>query len=1374
MTDSDTDGDDYDTKTDMVPEFFNFVRSLQPHDLVAELLQNEIDAGSTHTILDFAADQLICSGNGAPVDENGWKRLTYLRGAGDEVPQKKGLIGIKNHGLKACFTIGDSIHIRSGRLKTDQTLYKNGEDKPPKPGARRKPLPDPDGPGIGCTIEVPYRRRELVYTAGERVVLDALSEDAIAVIFANAVKSLAGRFIGTLRPDVRPRHLIELRHHKLGTTSFSFSTTRMLSKGKLQAFLRNCEISGPGGDSVLRERVATRTMVRPRGPQHDVPDFYARKRRLVIEVAWTESQRGRIVTGRGELRYPIAYVPDGSSSSSSGFAAHYSAPYASNTERHGLAGLSNSWNDYLTAGCDGLLVDAISWLLDRADLRPLDLLGADFAPDDRLAPLIVALAKNHALPSIPPRAKSGRVKSSAQRRWTRILIPSTNAHPGVHSDSLADVAPPDEWLLATTAPERIRSLLLDPALAGWMENRISFDETDVADRLRPLDPQDERYFPWASDAERRRAMSNIPLVQRHLDALLDGDPIPSPADDIELPDTTGLATRLAQMSLASELPTDLPGVSLPPIIHPDLAAHPIFKSNDWRRPHFGFEELVESFTGAPISSAAAKRLFAWLAQNPSGFPKKAWPAIKELPIWPDASGTSGRLERLCEPKSGALGRVLTDALSRPHGDIAKLRTALAYRRLSLAVRDEPSAAEASNWLAHSLTDLTEGRVLDTGEVLRFRKLERDLETIAKSAGARLLAASDAPPALAKDGMLKARSELVSPVPGVERLFLLSEHVAATRSDLLSAIWPMRAVPTAAMVRAALGADLANKSALLGRLKALADDSETNDLGIGQFACIPIGNGFAAPVALAFKGNKGDYWGQYRRQISGKDLSPNDQALYRRAGVLAAEPNLDSSRTFFAWLRDDERRIEPHLPQIVRHFAHDRGATSWWGIYENELCLPVDSVRGIELVSHRTATRGRLVFVKDFPALAKTILEAAGSFMLAVDKHEQVTSSITQILLGQGVRSLRSVAGEPIKTTGTDPAPAPAWVQEILTSLKSKRIAKTLEKRLDDYQVDRKYIHAHWPSRLSGIESVICARNVFATFKIGQREITAEVDHAFDAVAGILWLKLEPDDQRSSVEGALFMAMAGRVFIEGAPLWCGPALAAALNTDIVEAKAAAEQKLDFEEPLDADDDPLDEHEPGDEDEPDEAPTGHYDWTTDPARNVPNPGPLPENDSKPAPEKPTEHGKDKKRERAVVPGEDDQIRDLKQNHYAFHCQISLASHAPAKLAPAGSYVELAENRAKMIDAHHVDYAGASGARHAGNLLILSHVEHHRVGRKLSREQVRKALKDVRPHQAVFGKGSQRKTVEGVVADVPISATGEIIPIFFTLEHRDYWLR
>ena len=96
-------------ETDDAPEFWQFLNGLAGDDLLVELIVNDLDAGATRTNIRFEADRLICLGNGKPVDEDGWKRLRLLRGAGRKAPSKKGLFGVKNHGLKACFTLGNDI-----------------------------------------------------------------------------------------------------------------------------------------------------------------------------------------------------------------------------------------------------------------------------------------------------------------------------------------------------------------------------------------------------------------------------------------------------------------------------------------------------------------------------------------------------------------------------------------------------------------------------------------------------------------------------------------------------------------------------------------------------------------------------------------------------------------------------------------------------------------------------------------------------------------------------------------------------------------------------------------------------------------------------------------------------------------------------------------------------------------------------------------------------------------------------------------------------------------------------------------------------------------------------------------------------------------
>jgi hypothetical protein len=48
------------------------MREVVLDDLVAELVQNELDARSSHTMISFGADDLICEGTGQPINDKGW------------------------------------------------------------------------------------------------------------------------------------------------------------------------------------------------------------------------------------------------------------------------------------------------------------------------------------------------------------------------------------------------------------------------------------------------------------------------------------------------------------------------------------------------------------------------------------------------------------------------------------------------------------------------------------------------------------------------------------------------------------------------------------------------------------------------------------------------------------------------------------------------------------------------------------------------------------------------------------------------------------------------------------------------------------------------------------------------------------------------------------------------------------------------------------------------------------------------------------------------------------------------------------------------------------------------------------------------------
>ena len=216
----------YDTKFDAVPQFWQYLAGLNSSDLITELIQNDLDALAKQTVIRFESDRLICQGDGEPIDSDGWKRLSYLMGAGDLVPRKHHCIGIKNHGLKACFTIGDEFRVYSDGKHLHQTLYSNGHKNPPYPSAMEEPQEDTTAQKKGCKVVVEFRKRTLSVKKGEPLEIVPLSREKIKKIFERACREAPSRFIGAIRPRYRHKYVLELKHHELGTARFEYHCGR--------------------------------------------------------------------------------------------------------------------------------------------------------------------------------------------------------------------------------------------------------------------------------------------------------------------------------------------------------------------------------------------------------------------------------------------------------------------------------------------------------------------------------------------------------------------------------------------------------------------------------------------------------------------------------------------------------------------------------------------------------------------------------------------------------------------------------------------------------------------------------------------------------------------------------------------------------------------------------------------------------------------------------------------------------------------------------------------------------------------------------------------------------------------------------------------
>ncbi len=117
------------------------------------------------------------------------------------------------------------------------------------------------------------------------------------------------------------------------------------------------------------------------------------------------------------------------------------------------------------------------------------------------------------------------------------------------------------------------------------------------------------------------------------------------------------------------------------------------------------------------------------------------------------------------------------------------------------------------------------------------------------------------------------------------------------------------------------------------------------------------------------------------------------------------------------------------------------------------------------------------------------------------------------------------------------------------------------------------------------------------------------------------------------------------------------------------------------------------------------------------------------------------------------------------------MCLCEHPPGELAPVGSYIESEEVRQSVVHAHHTDLVSAGAVRHAGNLILLCKLHHDNYGRQFTRAGVTAALRDSPKQMSIcFDEASH---VTGWQIEFAISGTGEIVKLFFTDHHVEYWL-
>ena len=1404
------------TEADWIPNFWNYLLDLDRDDLIAEMIQNDLDQDATRTVISFEGDRLVCEGNGRPVEDEGWQRLRKIQGAGDSVPAKHGKIGVKNHGLKTAFTVGDELRLMSAGQAIIQTLYAKGRNKPPHPGASPEPIADPQAPADGCRIVVRYRNTDIEPPQGEANVLGAVSAQEIDELFLSACASAPEQFAGIVSPEMAPRYEIVLRHWQLGEARFNFSCTRPRKIDKrIEIFKRRCAVSGtvsplPKG---LQEQAARRLAPLNGRLTQRVADFFRRGRRFFIEVSWSVNRYGKPQTGIGRFRYPIGY-PQNSHKARTGHGTYFNAPIVSDNKRHGPA-RNEATNPELRAACESLLIDALAchavprWGPDG--LNPLVPSPGTEDHDGKIRPILAALAEQGAMPVLKWRdaaellfkRKKQKMKAVARRlavrgssikaRRYRFVIPVTRWAPDAVEPSLSLVCPRSEMQLHPRTHSAIVRLLTDGETSGFPEKFVTFDEYDV---FRRVTDEDNQYFDAVADPESefaeplivcsyldliRLALEKKKFNANHEDALI---------RKLLVPDIHAQPTLLRDLYSSAPLPSEVPGLHLPPVLHPDLVTHPLFRRKKWHRPEYTMVRFLECGALQSADENTRRAFWEWLRQNERHVSPGERPKLAGLAIWPDENGRLCRISDLCDPRSRRIGAVLADSIRRPHEHVRRSRLVSAGRA-ETSIRHIPTENEISCWLDTWKTKFNVGEVTDVATTRELSRFEANLAFLLKEPAIEgLLKKAVAPsglPALAQDGSIQERTALVMPGRNNDRLalpdrFLLKERPHA---DVLDKLSPALSTPIAEMLLDAFSEDASNFSALHTRLEQLLRITEPGDdkrCRLTKMPILPVDDRPCAPSGLAFTGNKGDYWGCWKTGLPGTGLSQDAQRCYRDAGVTSALPKRDTSRAFFEWLSDqDQNVLQSHVPCVLRHILHRDGPANWAKFFTEIPFIPVKGGDVLELVSLQEAQRGS-VYLDDKEGIGDVVIRKDSAVRLVIDHVKEVTEPISARLRELGIRSLREAIKEPISVAGNgDVVSASPETLDVLHKLRSSPFRRMFRKQLDALGVESDLLRRDWWDRLSRVKEVRCADKVEACYRFRGKRYPLEIDAGFDPVSGIFWTKQNLSIGLSN----LYESMAAQLVFKPS----------ARQIDLLALERAV--WLDIHDPsfgrpagtrVDPNDDDITTEDPSrnerndDEEDADtdlgEAGSGHSPFVPDAARNTPRPGPIPSNLAGTPRRSMREHDTrsldgDGDDSGAAPEFETLQIKDLKRNQYASHCQMCLCEHPPRKLAPAGSYVQWEEVRRRVVEAHHVDLKSAGGARHAGNLILLCKLHHDNLGRRLTRTAVTDALSASAGEKHIrFEVGSDSK-VKGREIEVTIPDTGEVIKLFFTDPHADYWL-
>lgn len=1352
-----------------------FLTDLSPLDLIVELIQNELDAGSPATTITFAERALVCEGSGAPIDENGWKRLRYVLGAGGDVAAKADGIGAKNHGLRSAFLIGDTIVVQSAGHRIDLTVRGHQTESSRFYPAVWPKMPDPAAPAQGTRITVPYRTEALSVLNGDLTQLAPQTHGTIQALFDEAVEHSSARFIAASTPGKEWHYALTLSSATRNVTlNFECIPLRGRQAG---LFRRTCRRTEPSRRSraVLDQMCSAFELALPDDDHAKVPKLFRNRKRVLGEISWKIDCNARPLPSSGAIRYPIAYPIE---HERSGYGFDISGPFISGRARHSLA--EHPRNDRIRQAALAAFASlARRKLIPLFGAKAMDLAFSLAFPDSTAEELLVkALLDAGALPLASPvgvksKTELPAVPIKAFGAAAKVVIASRSYQPTDIASSLVLLAAPTDSRLHPGIHARVVATLLRLQASG--DKRISlFNEIDAARRVLIAEaPAKKEAAPlhWVEHA--RVALAELD-VARHRVRLP-----PALATQLEteasLPTEAGTVAQWQFIRRSAKKVPVIPGIITPDILPTGFAKLGLLREGPFKIRSFDLNEFVSDKDFTNVINAGRQKFFAWLRQFHAELSPKALAKIALYPIWPGADGKFRALNDYCWPAAQHIRAMVHSVYAAPAGEVVSFPGLRKSGNGALCLRTAATMSELQSWYAacRRTSDELWEKGLVNESMLTVQETESSLDALLRTKMYRIEQVAQNHHAFSRSFEYKPIVDLHWTTEAVMRCRLLPSDLANGNFSVLYAQLGVQQKPTGPALLRALVRD-PDRSLLFARLEAYRVlPRNLSDLA-GE-PIITVGGNILAPNTLTLPGPV-NWWGKWKTPMEAFPDEPARVALLEQAGVVRSFLREDLSREFFEWLSMQSKGLQKeHLPQVVRHWAERRyGPSKWAQKYPTIPCIPAHGQNGaFDLIScgKAIASHSRL-FLPDFPEIQEKILADHASLRLAVISVKGVADSTIDSIRSIGIQSLRGRVGAPVRVSISADIHQDPELENALKIAQSRTVVQQLPKMLPQFDVPTAALRRGWQGRMAAIKGVRVVEELETEYTFWRRSYPVPAHSAVDQSTGLLCIVRQSDRKL-----AFYAALAQHLFEENS--------SRLFAYGLLQAVEIRDQHIQFEFGGVAGE----EGEHGSHASASEA--GNL--AADPPRKghglnedaltpaVPSPNHLGDisDETRLSGRKQarahSKRGQSATSDRRNSIEEAEQIDALKDRHYAWHCQACLGEYNVIDVAPPRSYVYLRSERRKLIEAHHVRHLQNQGAIGAKNLVVLCSFHHHYLGDRLSVSAVLEALTIAKTVQRAFPnnvEGTNFETHDGLLAVVRVDVPAGSTPLFFTKEHAAAW--